>query len=80
MDIEKFLWKIRGTENPMVSIRSMIWSGICCLGIWVLLSLLIGCSSGEPLPPIEGPWYQLNNDRWQPSEAELQHIKELPEK
>jgi hypothetical protein len=45
-----------------------------------LLLALVGCAAGEPLPPIEGPWYQLNADRWQPSEAELQSIKELPEK
>jgi hypothetical protein len=49
----------------------------------VLFALLVGlaaCSTGEPLPPVEGPWYQLNTDRWQPNEAELQHIKKLPEK
>lgn len=45
----------------------------------VLLSLC-ACAAGEPLPPIEGPWYQLNTDRWQPNEAELQQIKGLPEK
>ncbi len=45
----------------------------------VLLSVC-GCAAGEPLPPIAGPWYQLNTDRWQPNEAELQQIKELPEK
>jgi hypothetical protein len=45
-----------------------------------LLLALAGCAAGEPLPPIEGAWYQLNPDRWQPSEAELQAIKELPEK
>jgi hypothetical protein len=45
-----------------------------------LLLALVGCAAGEPLPPIEGPWYQLNSDRWQPSDAELQAIKELPEK
>lgn len=45
-----------------------------------VLFSLAACASGEPLPPIEGPWYQLNSDRWQPNEAELQQLKELPEK
>ncbi len=45
-----------------------------------LLITLCGCVAGEPLPPIAGPWYQLNADRWQPNDAELQQIKELPEK
>ena len=49
------------------------------IAICLLLSL-IACAAGEPLPPIEGAWYQLNADRWQPSEAELQQIKGLPEK
>lgn len=50
-----------------------------------LLLVLIGlalaaCAAGEPLPPIEGAWYALNSGRWQPSEAELQQIKAMPEK
>jgi len=48
--------------------------------VMIALLSLSACASGEPLPPIEGPWYQLNADRWQPSEAELQQIKELPQK
>ncbi len=46
----------------------------------VVLLLLCACAAGEPLPPIQGPWMALNPDRWQPSEAELQYIKGLPEK
>ena len=75
--VEKFLRKIRGTENPLVPFwRTLLWLPICAL----LISYLLGCAAGEPLPPIEGPWYQLNPDRWQPNEAELQQIKGLPEK
>jgi hypothetical protein len=44
------------------------------------LFTLAACAAGEPLPPIEGQWYQLNPDRWQPNEAELQQIRALPEK
>jgi outer membrane biogenesis lipoprotein LolB len=46
----------------------------------IIVLSLSACAAGEPLPPIEGPWYQLNSDRWQPNEAELQQIKGLPEK
>jgi outer membrane biogenesis lipoprotein LolB len=48
--------------------------------VLIVFSTLTACAAGEPLPPIEGQWYQLNADRWQPSEAELQQMKELPEK
>lgn len=46
----------------------------------VIFSALAACAAGEPLPPIEGQWYQLNADRWQPNETELQQIKALPER
>ncbi len=46
----------------------------------ISLLTLCACATGEPLPPIEGPWYQLNSDRWQPNEAELQQMRGLPEK
>lgn len=46
----------------------------------LVLLVLAGCAAGEPLPPIQGPWFALNGDRWQPSAAELQAIKALPEK
>jgi heme A synthase len=74
---EKFMRKIRGTENPMVPFWSTLLWSVIIIALTVYLS---GCSAGEPLPPIEGPWYQLNSDRWQPNEAELQQIKGLPEK
>jgi hypothetical protein len=48
--------------------------------ILIVFSTLAACAAGEPLPPIEGQWYQLNPDRWRPNEAELQQIKALPEK
>ena len=60
--------------------------GDCCVEYamkivaMVVLVSLCACAAGEPLPPIEGPWYQLNSDRWQPTEAELQQMKGLPEK
>ena len=41
---------------------------------------LAACAPGEPLPPIQGPWISLNPDHWQPSEAEQQAIKALPER
>lgn len=50
------------------------------LAVLAVLVGLAACSTGEPLPPIEGAWYTLNSDRWQPNEAELQQLKELPEK
>ena len=49
----------------------------------IAVLLLLGvtaCQAGEPLPPIQGAWYALNGDRWQPNEAEIQQIKALPEK
>ena len=52
-------------------IRVLLFITCCALG---------ACANGEPLPPIQGPWYQLNSDRWQLSEAELQQLKALPEK
>lgn len=44
------------------------------------LFALAACAAGEPLPPIEGPWYQLNTDRWQLNEAEVQQLHALPER
>jgi hypothetical protein len=50
------------------------------LAALIALLALAACAAGEPLPPIQGPWMVLNGDRWQPSAAELQAIKALPEK
>jgi len=41
---------------------------------------LAACAAGEPLPPIQSPWISLNPDHWQPSEAEQEAIKALPER
>jgi hypothetical protein len=46
----------------------------------VVVLALAACAAGEPLPPIQGPWISLNPDHWQPSEAEQQAIKALPER
>lgn len=46
----------------------------------VILLGLAACAQGEPLPPIQGPWIFLNPDHWQPSAAEQQAIKALPER
>ena len=46
----------------------------------VVVLALASCSAGEPLPPIQGPWISLNPDHWQPSEAEQEAIKALPER
>jgi hypothetical protein len=46
----------------------------------IALLALAACAAGEPLPPIQGPWISLNPDHWQPSEAEQEAIKGLPER
>jgi len=46
----------------------------------VLVLALAACAVGEPLPPIQGPWISLNPDHWQPSAAEQEAIKALPER
>lgn len=65
-----------GNKAPMVTLKDALIGLI----VSVLLIWLFGCANGEPLPPIEGPWVALNPGRWQPSEAEIQQIKALPEK
>ena len=45
-----------------------------------LLFALVACATGEPLPPIEGAWVNLNPTMWHPNEAERAAIKELPER
>ena len=46
----------------------------------IILFALAACAHGEPLPPIQGPWISLNPDHWQPSQAEQEAIKALPER
>ena len=46
----------------------------------VVVLALAACAGGEPLPPIQGPWISLNPDHWQPSEAEQEAIRALPER
>lgn len=46
----------------------------------LILLGLIACSTGEPLPPIQGPWQALNPDHWTPTPAEQDQIKGLPER
>ena len=46
----------------------------------VVVLALAACAAGEPLPPIQGPWIFLNPEHWQPSAAEQEAIKALPER
>ena len=45
-----------------------------------LLFALAACANGEPLPPIQGPWVALDPTQWQPTPAEQQAIRDLPER
>jgi hypothetical protein len=45
---------------------------------FALLLTLAACANGEPLPPIEGPWFALNPTMWQPTAPEKQAIQDLP--
>lgn len=50
------------------------------LVVMLFLFILTACAAGESLPPIQGPWVQLNTTMWTPTPVEAQAIKDLPER